>query len=217
MHGMSEDGHDIALFGRLEKVNIDSAAPLAVRMRPRTLDEFAGQSHFIGPDKLLRRMLEAGRLSSLIFYGPPGVGKTSLAMVIANYTKAEFRYLSAPAATVKDIRAVIAAARDRLAAVGLLLEGPSHLSGEEVPEETDEQDQHHRRAENRPAREHRGLARPRLLNGNLTHRSSIDQPSGLLHVPSGSSAPSRGLPFAGTSRAASPRYLSSAARRRHAS
>ena len=115
---MNEDGHDTALFGRLEKANIDSAAPLAVRMRPRTLDEFAGQSHFIGPDKLLRRMLEAGRLSSLIFYGPPGVGKTSLAMVIANYTKAKFHYLSAPAATVKDIRAVIAAAQDRLATTG---------------------------------------------------------------------------------------------------
>ena len=118
MHQMNEDGHDTALFGRLEKANIDSAAPLAVRMRPRTLDEFAGQSHFIGPDKLLRRMLEAGSLSSLIFYGPPGVGKTSLAMVIANYTKATFHYLSAPAATVKDIRAVIAAARDRLATTG---------------------------------------------------------------------------------------------------
>jgi len=118
MHRMSEDGHETALFGRLEKANIDSAAPLAVRMRPRNLDEFAGQSHFLGPDKLLRRMLEADRLSSLIFYGPPGVGKTSLARVIANYTKAKFHYLSAPAATVKDIRAVIAAARDRLAAAG---------------------------------------------------------------------------------------------------
>ena len=118
MYRMSEDGHETALFGWLEKANIDSAAPLAVRMRPRNLDEFAGQSHFLGPDKLLRRMLEAGSLSSLIFYGPPGVGKTSLARVIANYTKAKFRYFSAPAATVKDIRAVIAAARDRLAATG---------------------------------------------------------------------------------------------------
>ena len=118
MYRMSEDGHDTALFGRLEKANIDSAAPLAVRMRPENLDEFAGQSHFLGRDKLLRRMLEADRLSSLIFYGPPGVGKTSLATVIANYTKATFHYLSAPSASVKDIRAVIAAARDRLAAAG---------------------------------------------------------------------------------------------------
>ena len=84
-------------------------------MRPRTLDEFAGQGHFIGEGKLLRRILEADALSSLIFYGPPGVGKTSLAMVIANQTKAEFRYISAPAASVKDIRDVIAEAKDRLA------------------------------------------------------------------------------------------------------
>ncbi len=87
-------------------------------MRPRNLDEFLGQRHFIGPDKLLTRMLQADALSSLIFYGPPGTGKTSLATVIANYTKATFHYLSAPASTVKDIREIIAAARDRLAADG---------------------------------------------------------------------------------------------------
>ena len=106
------------LFSSSEKANIDSAAPLAVRMRPRKLDEFVGQSHFLGLGKLLRRMLEADRLSSLIFYGPPGVGKTSLATVIANYTKAEFYFLSAPAASVKDIREIIIAARDRLSASG---------------------------------------------------------------------------------------------------
>ncbi len=107
-----------SLFSRSEEANIDSAAPLAVRMRPRKLDEFLGQRHFLGPDRLLTRMLEADRLSSLIFYGPPGVGKTSLATVIANYTKARFYYLSAPAASVKDIRQIIAGARDRLAASG---------------------------------------------------------------------------------------------------
>ncbi|MHC4499651.1 MAG: replication-associated recombination protein A [Planctomycetota bacterium] len=84
-------------------------------MRPRKLGEFIGQSHFLGPDKLLNRMLEADKLTSLMFYGPPGVGKTSLAAVIANYTKAEFCYLSAPAASVKDIREIIRCARDRLA------------------------------------------------------------------------------------------------------
>ncbi|MHC4346854.1 MAG: replication-associated recombination protein A [Planctomycetota bacterium] len=88
-------------------------------MRPRSLDEFVGQSHFMGPGKLLRRMLEADRLTSLIFYGPPGSGKTSLAAVIANYTKADFHYMSAPAATVKDIREVIKYARDRLAGEGI--------------------------------------------------------------------------------------------------
>jgi putative ATPase len=103
------------LFAKGEQAKLTAAAPLAVRMRPRTLDEFAGQQHFIGEGKLLRRILEADALSSLIFYGPPGVGKTSLAMVIANQTKAEFRYISAPAASVKDIRDVIAEAKDRLA------------------------------------------------------------------------------------------------------
>ena len=106
---------DKTLFVQSEKANIDSAAPLAVRMRPRNLDEFLGQRHFLGPGKLLTRMLQADRLSSLIFYGPPGIGKTSLAAVITNYTKAKFHYLSAPAASVKDIRQIIAAAGDRLA------------------------------------------------------------------------------------------------------
>ena len=100
------------LFAGSEEANIDSAAPLAVRLRPRKLDEFIGQRHFLGSDKLLTRMLEADRLSSLIFYGPPGVGKTSLAAVITNYTKAEFYYLSAPAASVRDIRQIITAATD---------------------------------------------------------------------------------------------------------
>ena len=115
---MRENETDKKLFSWSEEANIASAAPLAVRMRPRKLDEFIGQRHLIGPDKLLTRMLEADKLSSLIFYGPPGVGKTSLATVIANYTKAKFYYLSAPAASVKDIRQIITAARDRLAATG---------------------------------------------------------------------------------------------------
>jgi putative ATPase len=115
---MYESNTNNTLFNRAEKANMASASPLAVRMRPRKLDEFIGQRHFLGPDKLLTRMLEADRLSSLIFYGPPGVGKTSLATVIANYTKAKFYYLSAPAASVKDIREIIKLARDRLATDG---------------------------------------------------------------------------------------------------
>ncbi|MHC4638134.1 MAG: replication-associated recombination protein A [Planctomycetota bacterium] len=111
---MLKDKSNNSLFMRTERANIASAEPLSVRMRPRKLEEFIGQSHFLGKDKLLRRMLEADKLSSLIFYGPPGVGKTTLAMVIANYTLAEFHYLSAPAASVKDIRKIIAVARDRL-------------------------------------------------------------------------------------------------------
>jgi putative ATPase len=115
---MVESFSEKTLFSTAERAKLASAAPLAVRMRPRTLDEFVGQTHFLSPGKLLTRMLEADALTSLIFYGPPGTGKTSLAMVIANYTKAQFHYLSAPAATVKDIRDIIAQATDRLAVSG---------------------------------------------------------------------------------------------------
>lgn len=115
---MFEQKGGSGLFSASEKANLASAAPLAVRMRPRTLEEFVGQRQFLGSDKLLTRMLEADSLSSLIFYGPPGVGKTSLAAVIANYTKAEFHYLSAPAASVKDIRQIIGEARERLGGSG---------------------------------------------------------------------------------------------------
>jgi putative ATPase len=107
------------LFGSIEKANFGAAMPLAMRMRPRSLEEFVGQEHFLGPDKLLARMLTADRLASLIFYGPPGTGKTSLAKVIAHQTKAVFCGLSAPASTVADIRQVLAKARDRLAAGGV--------------------------------------------------------------------------------------------------
>jgi len=112
---MRDDRADKNLFASSEKANLNSAAPLAARMRPRILSEFVGQRHFLAPGKLLTRMLAADRLSSLIFHGPPGVGKTSLAAVIARHTHARFRYLSAPAAAVKDIRDVLAEGRDRLA------------------------------------------------------------------------------------------------------
>ena len=105
---------DNPLFAAAAQAKINANAPLAVRMRPRSLDEFFGQGHFIGPGKLLRRTLDADRLTSLIFYGPPGVGKTSLAIVIANHTKSKFHYLSAPSASVKDIRQIINIAKDRL-------------------------------------------------------------------------------------------------------
>src|SRR4030042_1702350 len=77
-------------FAEARQAKMAAAEPLAVRMRPRTLEEFAGQKHFVGEGKLLRRMLEADRLSRLVFYGPPGTGKTSLARVIENHTKATF-------------------------------------------------------------------------------------------------------------------------------
>jgi putative ATPase len=116
---MAERFDKKTLFSGAERAKMAAAEPLAVRMRPRNLDEFLGQRHFLGPGKLLKRMLEADVLSSLIFYGPPGTGKTSLAMVIANYTRANFHYLSAPAASVKDIRDIIAEAKDRLATAGV--------------------------------------------------------------------------------------------------
>ena len=106
------------LFGDVRKKNFDRVAPLAVRMRPRTLDEFAGQQHFLGPGKLLRRMLEADRLTSVIFYGPPGTGKTTLASLIASYTKSHFESVNAAAVGVKEVRQILDAAKERLANSG---------------------------------------------------------------------------------------------------
>jgi len=92
----------------------DTMRPLAARMRPRTLDEFVGQEHIVGADKLLRRAIEADKLfSSLILWGPPGTGKTTLASIIANTTQSHFEKISAVTAGVADIRKLIADARDR--------------------------------------------------------------------------------------------------------
>jgi putative ATPase len=98
--------------------NRRKAQPLAARMRPRSLDEFTGQEHFIGPGKLLRRMLQADRISSLIFYGPPGTGKTALAHVIAEHTQSRFHALNAVAAGVKEVREILASARKELETTG---------------------------------------------------------------------------------------------------
>src|SRR5262249_12289331 len=87
-------------------------------MRPRGVDDFVGQDHFFGPGKLLRRMLQADRLSSLIFYGPPGTGKTALAHVIANHTQCRFRPLNAVAAGIKDVRELLEEARAELETSG---------------------------------------------------------------------------------------------------
>lgn len=87
--------------------------PLAARMRPRTLDEYVGQDHIVGPGRLLRRAIQADQLSSVIFYGPPGTGKTTLARVIANHTKSNFVTLNAVLAGVQQIRDSIAAAEEQ--------------------------------------------------------------------------------------------------------
>ena len=106
-----------SLFEQSEAANLRAVQPLAARMRPRTLDEFAGQQHFLGEGKLLRRLLKANRLGSVIFYGPPGTGKTTLAQLLATETKSRFRQLSAVTSGVKDLREVLQGAQDE-AAVG---------------------------------------------------------------------------------------------------
>ena len=88
--------------------------PLAARMRPRTLGEYVGQGHILAPGKLLRRAIEADRIQSLIFFGPPGTGKTSLAQIIANQTKSRFERLSGVESNVADMRRVLATAVNRL-------------------------------------------------------------------------------------------------------
>ena len=95
-----------------------SMAPLADRMRPRTLDEFIGQAHIVGPGRLLRRAIEADRLTSSIFWGPPGCGKTTLASIIAETTRAAFVKLNAVTSGVGDVREVLKAAEDRLKLYG---------------------------------------------------------------------------------------------------
>lgn len=111
---MPKSTNENSLFAEAENARLLAAAPLAARMRPQSLDEFFGQRDFIGHGKLLRRMLDAQSLTSVIFYGPAGVGKTSLANIIANTINAKFHYLSAPAATVSDIRSISAKAKDLL-------------------------------------------------------------------------------------------------------
>lgn len=106
------------LFAAEEEQNRKNVRPLAARMRPRRLEEFVGQRHILGEGKLLRRMLDADRIGSLIFYGPPGTGKTSLAELIARHTKRRFRRLNATMAGVKDVRELLAEAENAVAADG---------------------------------------------------------------------------------------------------
>lgn len=100
------------IFDYMRSNDMETEAPLAARMRPRTLDEVAGQEHIIGRDKLLYRAIKADKISSVIFYGPPGTGKTTLAKVIASTTSAEFTQINATVAGKKDMEEVVAKARE---------------------------------------------------------------------------------------------------------
>ena len=106
------------LFDYMRENTQKQEAPLASRLRPRTLDEIVGQKHILGKDKLLYRAIRADKLSSLIFYGPPGTGKTTIARVIANTTKADFTQLNATVAGKKDMEAVVNRAKDNLGMYG---------------------------------------------------------------------------------------------------
>ncbi|MCI9624128.1 MAG: replication-associated recombination protein A [Lachnospiraceae bacterium] len=106
------------LFDYMRKNTLEQEAPLASRLRPRSLEEIVGQRHILGNDKLLYRAIKADKLSSLIFYGPPGTGKTTIARVIANTTKASFTQLNATVAGKKDMEAVVSQAKDNLGMYG---------------------------------------------------------------------------------------------------
>jgi putative ATPase len=112
------DGPTMDLFSARADQLQDRDAPLAARMRPRTLDEFVGQTQVLGPDSALRALIEADELRSVLLWGPAGSGKTTLAQIIAKATRSHFEELSATSAGVKDVRALLAAARERLGALG---------------------------------------------------------------------------------------------------
>src|SRR3954452_14265114 len=106
------------LFRATHEANRRKAQPLAARLRPRALDEFVGQQHFLGPGKLLRRLLQADRLGSAVFHGPPGTGKTALAQLIATLTQGRFHPLNAVSSGTKEVREVLEEARAELEDTG---------------------------------------------------------------------------------------------------
>ena len=104
----------MTLFDHQSQRELKSKAPLAARMRPRTFDEYVGQEHIVGPGCVLRKSIEADQLPSVILWGPPGTGKTTLANLIANLTRSHFERISAVASGVADLRRIAGEARERL-------------------------------------------------------------------------------------------------------
>ncbi|RCS53088.1 replication-associated recombination protein A [Bremerella cremea] len=108
----------MSLFEQAETKNFDRAKPLAARMRPRNLNEFFGQKHFLAEGKLLWRLIKSNRLTSVLFYGPPGCGKTTLAQLLASETKSRYRQLNAVTSGVKELREVLQEAQSEVATGG---------------------------------------------------------------------------------------------------
>ena len=106
------------LFEYMREQSKEDESPLASRLRPKTLDEVVGQQHIIGKGKLLYRAIKADKLGSIIFYGPPGIGKTTLAKVIANTTSAEFLQINATSAGKKDMEEVSEKAKNNAGMYG---------------------------------------------------------------------------------------------------
>ena len=104
----------VTLFDEQRRQRLSRHVPLAARMRPRTFDELVSQEHIAGPDRVLRKSIEADQVPSMVLWGPPGSGKTTLALLIATVTRSHFAQVSAVAAGVADLRKIIQEARDRL-------------------------------------------------------------------------------------------------------
>ena len=104
----------MTLFDQQREQRLAKEAPLAARMRPITFDNLLGQDHIVGPDRILRQAIEIDRIPSIVLWGPPGSGKTTLALLIASRTLSHFNKLSAVTSGVADLRSIIEEARDRL-------------------------------------------------------------------------------------------------------